>query len=33
PRMRKQLFEIIDGGAAGLDPLVLSAVEKLRKAA
>lgn len=33
PRMRKQLFEIIDGGATGVDPLVLSAVAKLREAA
>lgn len=33
PRMRRQLFEIVDAGRQGLNPLVLAAVEKLREAA
>ncbi|SFE71287.1 formate dehydrogenase subunit delta [Roseivivax sediminis] len=28
PRMRAQLFDYVDNGGAGLDPLVLEAVEK-----
>lgn len=30
PRMKKELFEMIDAGGAGLDPLVLQAAAKLR---
>ncbi|WP_127901954.1 formate dehydrogenase subunit delta [Solirhodobacter olei] len=33
PRMRDQLFEIVDRKTAGIDPLVLSAVSQLREAA
>ena len=33
PRMRKQLFEIVDTGRPGIDPLVLAATAKLREAA
>lgn len=33
PRMRRQLFEIVDGGRKGINPLVLAAVEQLRAAA
>ncbi|CUA98878.1 formate dehydrogenase subunit delta [Pannonibacter indicus] len=31
PRMRRQLFEIIDTGGQGLRPLVLEASEKIRR--
>jgi formate dehydrogenase subunit delta len=31
PRMRKQLFEVIDTGGAGLRPLVLEAAAKIRR--
>jgi formate dehydrogenase subunit delta len=33
PRMRKQLFEIVERNTAGIDPLVLSAVAQLRETA
>ena len=32
PRMKKQLFEMIDAGGTGLQPLVLAAAAKLRAA-
>ncbi|WP_416797176.1 formate dehydrogenase subunit delta [Ciceribacter azotifigens] len=31
PRMRRQLFEIIDAGGAGLDPLVLDAAKLVKR--
>jgi formate dehydrogenase subunit delta len=31
PRMRKQLFELIDAGGAGLRPLVLEAAARIRR--
>lgn len=31
PRMRRQLFEIIDAGGAGLDPLVLHAAKLVKR--
>ncbi|RYC04574.1 formate dehydrogenase subunit delta [Ciceribacter ferrooxidans] len=31
PRMRRQLFEIIDAGGAGLDPLVLDAAKLIKR--
>lgn len=31
PRMRAQLFELIDAGGAGLDPLVLEAADEIRR--
>lgn len=31
PRMRRQLFEIVDGGGAGLKPLVLEAASEIRR--
>lgn len=31
PRMRRQLFEIIDAGGAGLDPLVLEAAKSVKR--
>lgn len=33
PRMRRQLFEIIDAGGAGLRPLVLDAAGAIRRPA
>ncbi|WP_020086349.1 MULTISPECIES: formate dehydrogenase subunit delta [Hyphomicrobium] len=30
PRMKKQIFEHLDEGGAGLDPLALKALEKLK---
>lgn len=33
PRMRTQLFELIDAGGAGLDPLVLEAASTIRRPA
>ena len=33
PRMRRQLFELVERGAPGLDPLVVEAAERLRAAA
>lgn len=33
PRMRRQLFEIIEGGGGGLDPLVLEAAPSIRPVA
>ncbi len=33
PRMRRQLFEIVDAGGKGLNPLVLAAAATLREAA
>lgn len=32
PRMKKQLFAMIDAGGAGLEPLVLQAAARLRAA-
>jgi formate dehydrogenase subunit delta len=32
PRMKKELFAMIDAGEAGLEPLVLAAAAKLRAA-
>lgn len=32
PRMRSSIYTHLDAGGAGLDPLVKSAIEKLRKA-
>ena len=32
PRMRKQLFEIVEAGTKGIDPLVLAAAERLKVA-
>lgn len=31
PRMRRQLFQIIDGGGNGLRPLVLEAAAQIRR--
>jgi formate dehydrogenase subunit delta len=31
PRMRKQLFDLLDAGGAGLRPLVLEAAGKIRR--
>ena len=31
PRMRRQLFEILDAGGAGLRPLVLDAASAIRR--
>lgn len=31
PRMRRQLFEIVDAGGAGLRPLVLEAAKAVRR--
>lgn len=31
PRMRTQLFEIVDAGGDGLSPLVLKAAERIRR--
>jgi formate dehydrogenase subunit delta len=31
PRMRKQLFDLIDAGGAGLRPLVLEAAANIRR--
>ncbi|WP_312365148.1 formate dehydrogenase subunit delta [Ensifer sp.] len=31
PRMRRQLFQHIDGGGAGLSPLVLEAASKIKR--
>lgn len=31
PRMRRQLFEIVDAGGAGLDPLVLDAAKLIKR--
>jgi formate dehydrogenase subunit delta len=31
PRMRKQLFDLLDAGGAGLRPLVLDAAERIRR--
>ena len=31
PRMRKQLFDVIDAGGAGLRPLVLEAAGSIRR--
>jgi len=31
PRMRRKLFEHIDGGGEGLNPLVLEAASKIRR--
>ena len=33
PRMRRQFFEIVEAGGAGLSPLVLEAVGKIRQPA
>ena len=33
PRMRRQFFEIVEAGGAGLKPLVLEAVGKIRRPA
>ncbi len=33
PRMRRQLFEVIDAGGAGLRPLVLEAAAAIRRPA
>ena len=33
PRMRAQLFELIDAGGEGLDPLVLEAAAEIRRPA
>jgi formate dehydrogenase subunit delta len=33
PRMRRQLFEVIDAGGAGLRPLILDAVNKIKRPA
>ncbi|MDQ6434770.1 formate dehydrogenase subunit delta [Mesorhizobium sp. LHD-90] len=33
PRMRRHLFEIVDGGGEGLFPLVLEAAAKIRRPA
>lgn len=33
PRMRRQLFELLDQGGAGLRPLVLDAAGKIRRPA
>ncbi len=31
PRMRKHLFEVLDGGGSGLRPLVIEAAAKIRR--
>ncbi len=31
PRMRRQLFEVLDAGGAGLRPLVLEAAARIRR--
>lgn len=31
PRMRAKLFEIVDAGGDGLDPLVLKAAEQIKR--
>ena len=31
PRMRKHLFEVLDGGGQGLRPLVVEAADKIRR--
>jgi len=31
PRMHRQLFELVDTGAAGLDPLVLEASKRIKR--
>jgi formate dehydrogenase subunit delta len=31
PRMRRHLFAVIDGGGAGLRPLVLEAADKIKR--
>ena len=31
PRMRKHLFEVLDGGGQGLLPLVVEAADKIRR--
>ena len=31
PRMRRQLFQLLDSGAEGLEPLVLEAAAKIRR--
>lgn len=31
PRMRRQFFEIVDAGGAGLKPLVIEAAVKIRR--
>lgn len=33
PRMRRQLFDILDAGGPGLDPLVLQAAPDIRRPA
>lgn len=33
PRMRRQFFEIVDAGGAGLKPLVMDAVSQIRRPA
>ena len=33
PRMRRQFFEIVDAGGAGLKPLVMDAVARIRRPA
>ena len=33
PRMRRQLFELLDQGGEGLRPLVLDAADKIRRPA
>jgi formate dehydrogenase subunit delta len=33
PRMRRHLFEVLDGGGSGLDPLVLEASATIRRPA
>jgi formate dehydrogenase subunit delta len=33
PRMRRQFFEIVDAGGEGLSPIVLDAVQKIRRPA
>jgi formate dehydrogenase subunit delta len=33
PRMRRQFFDLIDGGAAGFRPLVLAAAAQIRRPA
>lgn len=31
PRMRRHLFEVLDGGGAGLRPLVIEAAAKIKR--
>ena len=33
PRMRRHLFEVLDGGGTGLRPLVIEAAAKIRRPA